>query len=371
MTPRPPAGLDFIGLDPRKSKRATIEDVLRPLGAPAWRRFPPLRLKGYPETRQRAEAALAAARRPSPNALVAGLQRLLYGWQYNGSRALFARHPGAVALAWNGLNGSRRAFMDGARDAGNARLYFELAPFRGRVTCDPAGVNFVNSLPRNAEFYRRWQSETGAVLDWDGIRAGIRQRAPERPPEPAGGALPDGPFLFAPLQVPGDSQLRLFGGAFPTVPDFIAALGAAADRLPAKWHLRIKEHPSAPHSFADLIRQAGPRVVLDNQSDTFSLVARSSGVITVNSSVGLEAMFFDKPVVACGQCFWAIPGIALTAPDPATLAERLGAAEQLTFNRADRETFLTYLLDEYYVARDARDPANAQKILRRLSGAAA
>ena len=171
--------------------------------------------------------------------------------------------------------------------------------------------------------------------------------------------------MFAPLQVPGDSQLRLFGGRFRTVPDFIEALVSAAEALPEGWHLKVKEHPTSPISYADRLVGRSRKVVLDNRSDTFALVAGSDGVVTVNSSVGLEAMFFDKPVVACGECFWAIPGVAETAGDPAALSAAFTQPQGWSFSSNARGAFLTYLLDEYYVSTDGA-PAEGEKIRRRL-----
>ena len=153
-------------------------------------------------------------------------------------------------MAWNGLNGSRRAFMDGARDAGAGTLFFELAPFKGRVTCDPVGVNQANGLSRDPAFYTQWLASSGHAPDlWRDEKLRIVQRAAatdKHSPMPVDART--GPYLFVPLQVPGDSQLRLFGGEFRTVPDFIDALVAAADSLPANWYLKIKEHPSAETS---------------------------------------------------------------------------------------------------------------------------
>lgn len=354
----------FFGLDPRKAKRSMIERLIKPLGEAAWTRFPPMRLTSYPETAARAKSAHEAARRPARNFVMAWLQKRLYALQYNGTRNWFTRHPEQIAVAWNGLNGSRRVFMDAARDAGARTLYFELAPFKGKITCDPIGVNQANSLPRTPDFYLDWIQSAGLPPEaWRDHRTNILQRTSTRDkPSDPGHAETTGPYLFAPLQVPGDSQLRLFGGHFRTVPDFIDALVNAAEYLPTGWHLKIKEHPTAEISFADHIAGRTARVVLDNRTDTFALVAASSGVVTVNSSVGLESMFFDKPVVACGQCFWAIRGAAETAPDQASLDAVFARPESLTFDPKVRGAFLSFLLNDYYVPLDGGELA--QKIIR-------
>ena len=346
--------LHFVVLDPRKQKRKLIARVLSPLGSLQWMRLPPIRLTGYSETNERSIAATAAARTQLSTSIFANLQRKLYALQYNGSRYFFQHNPEAIGVAWNGLNGSRRAFMDGARDAGAKTLYFELSPFKGRVTCDPKGVNFANSLPRTIEPYLDWMASSDIDSQtWKKERSLISQRMPRRSREPAEvPGAPDGPYLFAPLQVPGDSQLRLFGGEFRTVPDFLEALVAAADHLPKNWHLRIKEHPTAQQSFAHLITGRSERVFLDNVSDTFDLVAKSSGVVTVNSSVGLEAMFFDKPVVACGQCFWAIPGVALAATSVSELCQLMAKVNILSYDTTARNAFISFLMTIYYIMPD-------------------
>lgn len=367
----------FRGLDPRKDKRAKVEATLAGLGALVWHPLPPLSVRDYPETRTRAAEALKAAIRQPRNAVAALLKRKLFEWQYNGSRRLFERHPEDIAIAWNGLNGSRRVFMDAAADAGARRLYFELAPFPEMVTVDPSGVNHANHLPRSIEPYKAWLEASGVQPDlWRGRGRKIRQRAPLAAKADGNGSLPPvtEPFVFVPLQVPDDSQLRLFGRAFRSVPDFIHALARLAEQLPPGWHLRLKEHPSARQSFAGCLdAYQGRRIFLDNSSDTFDLVRASRAVLTVNSSVGLEAMFFDKPVIAAGDCYWAIEGVAEAAEDEAALGELLAKADQLTFDARARDAFLSYLTQVYYVGLEKQDdgfhrPEGEDRKIRRRIG---
>jgi len=299
------------------------------------------------------------------------LQRTFYAWQYNGARAHFAKHPDQVAVVWNGLDGSRRAFIEGARDAGARTLVFELAPINGRITCDPVGVNNANSLPRQIDFYLDWAKKSGVNLSaWKDYRSKITQRQPSRTKQQRSEIAVEGRYLFAPLQVPGDSQLRLFGGNFRTVPDFIDALVAAAECLPDGWHLKVKEHPSAEDSFSNLIVGRSKKVILDNESDTFVLVQGSEGVVTVNSSVGLEAMFFDTPVVACGECFWAIDGVAVSAKDALDMKRLFASPDLMHYNDSARAALLSFLLEEYYLPleQSQRDVSNAiRRRIRRVS----
>ena len=369
----------FIILDPRRDKRAIMTALLAPLGPLRWLSLVPLRRQGYPQTADRAQTALEAATRIPTNPIIRRLKLALLAAQYNGSRALFARDPQApdsqaVAVVWNGLNGSRRVFADAAKDAGVRILFFERAPLPGRVTVDPKGVNFANALPRDIGFYTDWLARSGTDPDgWRALRGQIRQRqsdAPLRARAPidtntavlAPPGLSD-PFLFVPLQVQGDSQLRLFGGAYRTVPDFITMLCETSQALPDGWHLRLKEHPSGqPCAAAIIAAYPGAKVVLDNATDTFAQVAASRGVITVNSSVGLESMWYDKPVVACGQAFWALDGVAQSAPDAGCLGGILQNPGQLQFSPQARAALLSYLEAAYYPQYPAGDAARADNI---------
>lgn len=366
-------GERFVILDPRKRKRAWIAALLAPLGRMRWLKLPPMSPRGFPETATRAAEALETASKQPKGALGRAAKLRLLAWQYNGARRLFGADPQAVAVCWNGLNGSRRAFRDGAHDAGARTLVFELAPLPGRITVDRRGVNFDNELPREIGFYRDWFARRdGDPEAWRAIGAEIRQRAPARPAEGEAPSRPlTEPFLFAPLQVPGDTQLRLHGGAYRTVEAFLRALCQAAGALPEGWHLRIKEHPTKPAGAAAIIADyPDAPVVLDNVTDTFAQVQAARGVLTVNSSVGLEAMWFDKPVVACGQCFWALDGVALRAPDAESLRAVMAAPEALTFDPGARAAFLTYLDEVYYPRRvepgQAPAEADLQKTRARL-----
>jgi capsular polysaccharide export protein len=207
--------------------------------------------KYLPESKSRAQKAYKQSVRPAKNPMLAWVQKKIYEWQYNGSRQFFITNNDTVAVAWNGLNGSRQAFMSAATDAGVKCLYFEEAPLPQRITIDPNGVNFVNSLPREITPYVKWLKTSNIAHDnWRKTGRIIKQRLPITPPSDSVKLAPPlgEPFLFVALQVPNDSQLRLFGGSFKTVDDFICAILKAAKDLPQGWHIRIKAHPSSKHS---------------------------------------------------------------------------------------------------------------------------
>ncbi|MCF2872465.1 capsular biosynthesis protein [Octadecabacter sp. G9-8] len=370
MTGRAPdqiGAVHFICLDPRKAKRAKIAQVLGRVGPIRWVKLPPFSLRATAAAKQAAQTAM----RMSKNRGWSGLRKWVNGWllarQYAGTYALFRANPQAVAVCWNGLNGGRRVFMQAAKDAGARCLFFELAPLPDRITMDPKGVNFHNALPRDTAPYLHWGAQAReAENTWHGLRDHITQRPSDQARAAAGDLPPLGdPFVFVALQTPGDSQLRLFGGAFPTVEGFVAACIEAAHHLPDGWHMRIKEHPTAPTDLAAAFAAKGDaRVFLDNDTNTFDQVRAARAVATVNSSVGLEAMMFEKPVIACGQAFWAIDGIATQATDQAALNAACAAADRLAFDARARSCFLDYIDQIYYPRLDAPP----EQVVARLQG---
>lgn len=336
-----------------RKKDSVFECVARADGGGKRLKTIPLSLRGFPETKARTDAAMAVAKRQPKRAIGRFLKRALITMQYNGSRRYFAQRTEHVAMCWNGLTGSRRVYMQGAKDAGAATLYAELAPFPGRITLDHTGVNAQNSLSRDPAYYLDWAGDAPdrSGANWRDMGANLTARASRRADvgQGDGDALADaGPFLFVPLQVPNDSQITLFGGWTKSVAGMIAALDAAVAHLPDGWHIRVKEHPSAKVSMADALAQTGPRIVLDNQTDTFAQVAASRGVITINSSVGLQAFFYDKPVIVLGQAYFALPGLVDVTADASALDTTFARAETLTFDPALRAAFMNHLDQVYY-----------------------
>lgn len=314
--------------------------------------FVPMSFRDFPETAERTATALARAKR-QPKGFVRRLKRLMLRGQYNWSRRYFLRHPDRVAVAWNGLTGTRLAFLSAARDAGAPTLHAELAPLPGRITLDPSGVNAESSVPQDPVFYARWAGDDPARAG-DGWRA-LGQNLSARPSRRADvgqgeGALPDTPFLFCPLQVPDDSQVTLFAGWCGGMQGFLDALMRAARHLPDGWHLRLKEHPSARVPLRALIEPMFDtgQVVLDNDSDSFAQLAAARGVVTLNSSMGLQAFFHDKPVITLGRAFFALPGLVTPAADQDALEAAFAAPDRLTFDPAVRARFMNWLDQVYY-----------------------
>jgi len=266
---------------------------------------------------------------------------------------------------WNGQGGRRRTLILVAEQIGLRTLFAELAPIAGHVTLDPQGVNAAGMLSADPDYYRAWgaaHADSGAVVRWRErlvTRAGVSRENQ--------GEAGSGPFLFVPLQVRGDTQISVHGGWIGSVPSFIDEVATAAQHLPAGWRVVFREHPSDRQGNAEQLgRLVGPRVAVDNATDTFELVRRSAGVVTVNSSVGMQALLFGKPVLVLGRSNYSVPGVAATAGSAEELAAAFAAAQDWDIDLKLADAFLRFLADEYYLPWPIADAAMRDRVGRQV-----
>ena len=359
----------FYCLNPRKKKKRLISDLFGQLGDIYWLNSGGLSFKFYPETKKRAINAMFQSKSVPQTKLGKRLKTSFLCLQYNYFRAKLEISNFDAAIVWNGINGTRYVFSAAAKDCGLPALHCELSPFKKTITVDPEGVNYTNCLPREIKPYEKWYNK---ISDSDIVcrtKTTIVARQPgNKCTEVQGNLTLEQPYIFVPLQVPGDSQLRVFGGRFKTVEKLIETLSNEAHLLPSGWHIRLKEHPSSQQKFESLYKGLCPaNVVFDNITDTFEQVKKSKAVFTVNSSVGLEAMFYEKPVVAMGLSFWAFGNLAETCRNASELRRILKNPDNLHFSKSERVAYLSFLLRDYYV--DIEEPK--KQILQRLNGSKA
>ncbi len=253
--------------------------------------------------------------------------------------------------------GRRSLFLEAARRAGCKTLYFEDAPLPGFVACDPQGINYGNSLPRQAAFYRQWADSCPPERrsrQWKKWGDCLPQRPPKRREyEDSGSSVgqdPAGRFLYCPLQVPMDTQVWAFGGWIRSMDHFIEVVYQASRALPAGWHLRIREHPSSRQSFGKKLRALqDERFVLWNQGTSKSQIENAEAVVTLNSSVGLHGFLFDKPVIVLGQAYWNFGALTTRVKCLEGLYETFSCPTNLDYDDAARSDFMNYLVSEYLI----------------------
>lgn len=277
----------------------------------------------------------------------------------------FNRHPCAYIGLWNGNKLRQRIVIAAAAILQRKRIYFENGLLPNTTTLDFRGVNALNSVPREADFYRRLAATTDLSLPTQlHTRAPLPGKQATAEPEP----LPE-KFIFIPFQVNTDSQITLHSPWLHNMWQLFDAIEAAEKNcLDAQLHFVIKEHPSCPQRYPDLHARTGDRLVFVNQRPTQELIEKSVAVMTINSTVGLEALLLGKKVIVLGDAFYAINGLTLRAASQKDLDSTLNSIAAWRPDDDLRRRFLGYLAGTYAIADSWQHPTERhwQAISERL-----
>jgi capsular polysaccharide export protein len=130
--------------------------------------------------------------------------------------------------------------------------------------------------------------------------------------------LQDGtPYVLVPLQVSSDSQVSLgsdYAGMEPFIADIIASF---ADHAPASDRLAFKHHPRdrGYNHYGALIEslarrhRVSERVLYFHDGALGPILKRAKAVLTINSTVGLQALYHGVPTKVMGRTFYNMPGL--------------------------------------------------------------
>lgn len=290
-------------------------------------------------------------------------------------------------LVWNGSNKLLSLAIHAARQRGIPVIHVEHGYFPGSLQIDLEGVNQASSLTRlvrgglarrpphplldeqldaiiaavrgdapsrivrtaiPARFLQSWQARRLNALFYRLRPYGLGQPLLPGYQDPP---LPDD-FVFYPLQVRKDSQLLLHSPIFGN--DHAAAIAALSTTLAAMnppRRLVVKFHPQetrlAQIGNDALIRQF-PDVTFVCRIPATELIRKSRYVVTVNSSVGFEALLLDKPLVTLGDSFYAVPWLAEVVNRRDQLGAALRAADRLPDRSEARRALLRYCMADFF-----------------------
>jgi capsular polysaccharide export protein len=158
-----------------------------------------------------------------------------------------------------------------------------------------------------------------------------------------------GNFFLVPLQVHNDAQIRTHSG-FESVERFIHyVVRSFAANAPAETHLVIKHHPMdrGYHDYRGLLRHLarchGLRGRLHYVHDLHlpTLLQNARGVVVVNSTVGMSALYHDSPLKVCGAAIYDMPGLTFRG----SLKEFWTAAATMRVDRELFHRFRSYLIE--------------------------
>jgi capsular polysaccharide export protein len=140
--------------------------------------------------------------------------------------------------------------------------------------------------------------------------------------------VPDSDAVFYPMHFADDAQITIRGEVYY---DQFALVRQIADTAPYGYEVWTKPHPTTPGdlpvgSYAKLMRDKPNVRVLHPSLPAALVLGRAAAVVTVNSTVGLEALLHGVPVVTLGDSAYRGHGLTTDVDGPAALAEAVPAA---------------------------------------------
>jgi capsular polysaccharide biosynthesis protein len=160
-------------------------------------------------------------------------------------------------------------------------------------------------------------------LLWGNVSETVRAKAARRF---YGRLEPGRPFVYFPLHVTDDYKITRI---IPHTVDQASLVEQVADALPAGYDLVLKEHPmSVGRNSLTLLRRLRRRPnvrLLPPDASSHDLIREAEAVVVISSTVGLEALLYDKPVLTLGQPFYSGYGVTLDVDSFAEIREQVPA----------------------------------------------
>ncbi|HHW11592.1 MAG TPA: hypothetical protein GXX33_01110 [Firmicutes bacterium] len=279
-----------------------------------------------------------------------------------------------LLVVWNGAYLEAASGVKAARDLGIKVIFMENGFFPRTLVMDEKGVNANNSLVgKTADFYRKIEPDPVKLAKLKETRLVPRAlrknftgtEEVQLPPK----------YFFVPFQVHTDTQVLLNSPHIRNMYELVDTVYQALKKFNRNNHsdywLVIKEHPSdyGRIDYTDLKKKyQGEKVVFVTTAPSSELIEQSQAVITINSTVGLEALLKEKPVITLGNAFYNVDGIVFSCRDLTRLDELMGKALTEPLDRELIDKFLYYLRYVYLVETDKNHPTrdNIIPILERL-----
>jgi capsular polysaccharide export protein len=273
-------------------------------------------------------------------------------------RYLIKKYNPKMVGFWNGVKYPQNIGVEIAKSLNKKTIFFENGFLPNTTQVDFKGVNNLNSVPREKEFYKNLNYNNLALpqtlipREFEGKQKITDTKLPEK-------------YIFVPFQVGYDSQIIYFSN-FTSMRELFYLIKEISKKT--NLNFVFKEHPSdKKNNYSDLYKQTDSKLMFANNISTQELIQKADSIITINSSVGIESLLFNKKVFVLGDSFYRIEGVTIPSSKKKLLND-------LTQNRKIDLTiiknFLYYLYYDYLVIDSWKNPTQThfKQIEKKIKG---
>ncbi|MHA1378138.1 MAG: capsular polysaccharide export protein, LipB/KpsS family [Candidatus Helarchaeota archaeon] len=266
-------------------------------------------------------------------------------------------------IVWNGNLLYHKAVTEIAKLNGINTLYMEVGYFPNTVVIDRKGVNFFGEIK---------DLKLPVYIEEDKLNKFLEKyhNSLEKPAKLIN--LPK-QFIFLPLQVHDDTQILIHSPLIQTMDQLVKLV---LEYLPPNYHLIIKEHPKElEHNkifikrIKSLIKKCN-NVRLYSKINIYQLIKKCSAVVTINSTVGIEALTYYKPVIVLGKAVYGKKGFTCDVSNLDELPSVLKKALSYQPNKEKLNKFLYLLIFHYCIPANYKKPTIKEnlKVVDRILG---
>ncbi|CAM4005190.1 MULTISPECIES: capsular polysaccharide export protein, LipB/KpsS family [Pseudoalteromonas] len=281
--------------------------------------------------------------------------------------ALFKKEQATHLVIWNGHKLPNVTVVNAAKKLGISVIYYENGLLPNTTCLDPKGVNYASSIQREKHFYLDIAPSKTVVCEASELTARVNHRKRKAFMK---SKLP-ARYIFVPFQVPHDTQLVCYSPWVNSMEMLFTEVMTAIEKLnDPDLKVVFKEHPSWHKHYSHLYKKH-PQAVFANGNMAADLINNAEYVITINSTVGLEALLLGRRVITLGQACYNIDELVLHAGNSEELIKRILLMSQgWQFNPQLRDQFFNYLKHVYSIEGRWQDccKEHAKAVEQRLLG---
>lgn len=157
-------------------------------------------------------------------------------------------------------------------------------------------------------------------------------------------------YIFFPLHVINDSQITIRAPQFYDQEYLVRVI---ARSLPQGYKLCVKEHPAGigcyPLNMLKKIIELDNVVFIPPQVNSHEIIAKSSAVMVINSTVGFESLLYYKPVIVLGEVFYKGYGVTV---DVEYLFNLRKAIKKALAEKVDKDRIKSFIYSVYKASYD-------------------
>ncbi len=265
-------------------------------------------------------------------------------------------NPKLIAM-WNGIKYPQFMLTNLAKKMNIKTIFFENGFLPDTTQADCKGINALNSVPRDKSFYENLDYYKKPLPDKLIPRNPVRKLKGDE-------INLNRDYVFVPFQVNYDSQIIKFSPWIKSMQEFFNLINEIAPLF--NFDFIIKVHPSDKTTYSNL---KSNKNIIFATNPTDELIKNAKAIITINSSVGIESLLFEKKVITLGDAFYNIEGIVKHANNKNELINILKNLDNWQIDTKLIKNFLGYLYYEYLIPKSWKNPnkEHFEKLTKRIN----